>query len=175
MILFAILSFNLKILSLLVSRGIWEKERKKISVKFITSLQAAALALSSIFLLVCFTYAVLSPSTDSVKGASFNTQYAMSIYEQIFPALDITELMHIITHYNQTNKIDQVLYRGIFDLSTKSTRQFYSTILTGRSLEIFLRVSTSEMVSYTLKPCKIQYELLLTVASMGSTFTTQNQ
>ena len=64
------------------------------------------------------------------------------------------------------HKIHQVLYRGIFDLSTKSTRQFYSTILTGRSLEIFLRVSTSEMVSYTLKPCKIQYELLFAADSI---------
>jgi len=53
-----------------------------------------------IFVSLFYLCAVLSPSTDSVKGASFNTQYAMSIYEQIFPAHDVTELMHIITHYN---------------------------------------------------------------------------
>ena len=29
----------------------------------------------------------------------FNTQYAMSIYEQFFPTHDVTELMHI-TRYN---------------------------------------------------------------------------
>jgi len=99
MILFAILSFNLKILSLLVSRGIWEKERKKISVKFIT-IGGCTGSFQHIVVSLFYLCAVLSPSTDSVKGASFNTQYAMSIYEQIFPALDITELMHIITHYN---------------------------------------------------------------------------